>query len=121
MRVYTDEDFPAAALLPVRAAGHDVLTALAAGMANRGLPDSAQLEFAVRADRLLLTMNRNHFAQLHRRGITHSGIVVCTRNFEWRVLGDVLVLAFERFPDLRGRLLRVQRGGTVLEPPSHGD
>jgi hypothetical protein len=115
MLAYIDEDVPLPAVAGLRAAGHDVLTALQAGMANRGIPDEQQLEFAATSGRTLITMNRNDFSQLHRRGIAHHGIIVCTRKLDAVALGGSLVKALADFPDIAGALLRVNAGATVLD------
>ena len=62
----------------LRRMGHDVLTALEAGQANRGIPDPDVLAFAIGVGRAVLTLNRRHFARLHRQVNFHCGIVVCT-------------------------------------------
>ena len=57
-RFLADENFPAAAVVCLRTLGHDVLTAMAAGLANRSAPDAEILEYADAAGRAVLTQNR---------------------------------------------------------------
>ena len=44
--LYADENFPLQAVETLRRLGHDVLTALDAGQANRAIADDEVLEFA---------------------------------------------------------------------------
>lgn len=67
-RFYANENFPLQTVRELRMLGHDVLTSLEAGNANRSEPDEAGLVFAARENRILLTQNRLHFLRLHRRG-----------------------------------------------------
>ena len=71
---YADENFPHPAVEHLRKLGHDVLTAREAGQADQQIFDEAVLEFALTADRALLTMNRRDFIRLHRLRPKHSGI-----------------------------------------------
>jgi hypothetical protein len=78
-RFYANENFPFQAVRELRRLGHDVLTSLEAGNANRSVPDEEVLTFAASGDRVLLTQNRLHFLRLHQRAaIGHAGIVICT-------------------------------------------
>jgi hypothetical protein len=75
---YADEDFSHVVVAVLRRLGHDVLTIKEAGKAGKGTPDSEVLADATAADRIVLTFNRRHFIRLHKSGIRHRGIVVCT-------------------------------------------
>ncbi len=78
-RFYANENFPFTVVEELRRLGHDVLTSLEAGNANRSVPDQEVLAYAAAQERILLTLNRKHFVRLHgRSGIAHAGIVVCT-------------------------------------------
>lgn len=46
--------------------------------ANQSLTDEEVLSMARSKKRALLTANRKHFIQLHRRQPEHAGIIVCT-------------------------------------------
>jgi hypothetical protein len=48
------------------------------GKANQSIPDDEVLALATERRRGLLTTNRRHFIQLHRRTAGHGGIIVCT-------------------------------------------
>ncbi len=77
-RLYADEDFPYPVVEHLRQLGHDVLTTLDAGRANRGIADQDQLAFATSLGRAVLTRNRGHFARLHSRSALHAGIISIT-------------------------------------------
>ena len=62
---YTNENFPIKAAQYLREMGHDVLTSHEAGNANQRIPDADVLEFAAKAGRVLLTINRRDFIELH--------------------------------------------------------
>ena len=79
LRFYLDEDSMRRALVEgLRARGVDVLTALEAGMIERG--DDEHLAFATAEGRALLSFNVGDFARLHAawlaRGAVHAGIVL---------------------------------------------
>ena len=109
-RFYANENFPPAVVEELRRLGHDVLTSLEAGNANRSVPDQEVLAYAAEQERVLLTLNRKHFVRLHERpGITHAGIVACTfdpdsRHQAIRIEQSVLAAG-----GTTGRLLRVNR------------
>lgn len=83
-RLYTNENMPRQVVDELRRLGHDVLTSLEAGNANAAVPDEEVLAFAVAERRILVTLNRRHFIQLHnRRTGEHAGIVVCSYDPEF--------------------------------------
>ena len=78
-KLYSNENFPLAVVRELRALGHDVLTSLEAGQANRRIADEDVLDFATSEERALLTQNRRDFLRLHNSGTAnHSGIILCT-------------------------------------------
>lgn len=77
-RFYSDENFPAPVSAALRRLGHDVLTIQEAGGGNQGIEDEAVLEFARSHERILVSINRKHFIQLHTLKPDHCGIIVCT-------------------------------------------
>jgi len=93
-------DVRLAALL--RQGGHDILTTVEAGRANRALSDADQLEFATQAGRAIFTHNVKDFVPLatqwHAQGKRHSGIVVCERK-AISELHQRLLLLFDAYPD----------------------
>ena len=55
-RFYANENFPVQAVRELRRLGHDVLTSLESGNANRSVPDEAVLGFA--AERVICDIHR---------------------------------------------------------------
>jgi len=106
---YSDENFPLQAVEVLRRLGHDVLTALEAGQANRGIADDEVLEFATSLGRTLLTLNRWQFIALHSRTPKHSGIVVCTQDPDVERLATAIDKETTAAPALPGVLIRVVR------------
>ncbi len=79
LRLLIDEDSQARPLVAMlRQAGHDVLTASEAGLAQRS--DAALLSAAQSDRRIVLTLNYRHFRELHDSGAEHSGITVVCRD-----------------------------------------
>lgn len=79
IRLYLDEDTISRALISaLRARNVDVLTAQEAN--NMGIPDEAQLAYALSQQHVLFTFNTRDFVQLHTqylaRGQEHTGIIV---------------------------------------------
>ena len=77
-RLYANENFPLPAVQELRRLGHDVLTIQQTGRAEQAVPDEEVLAFAKTQSRAVITLNRKHFARLHRQQPDHSGIIVCT-------------------------------------------
>ena len=111
-RFYANENFPLQAVRELRRLGHDVLTSLAAGNANRSVPDEEVLAFAGE-QRILLTQNRLHFLRLHQHGVTaHAGIVVCTYDPNFKRLARRIHEQVSAAAELGGKMLRVHRPGS---------
>jgi uncharacterized protein YbjT (DUF2867 family) len=108
-RLYANENFPLPVVEALRAAGHEVITVAETGKAEQSWPDEAVLEFAIQADRVLLTLNRRHFIRLHEKSVRHAGIIVCT--FDPDFAGQALRIdaAIRSRSDLRGELIRINR------------
>ena len=86
-RFYSNENIPFHTVRELRQLGHDVLTSLEAGNANRSVPDEEVLIFAASEKRILITQNRLHFLCLHQLlVVAHAGIVVCTYDPDFRRL-----------------------------------
>ena len=94
----------------LRRSGHDVLTSLDAGKANVSIPDPEVLAFAASENRILLTHNRRHFLQLHRRRTTaHMGMVLCTFDADFAALAQRIHEAVVVAGDMRDGAIRVNR------------
>lgn len=108
--LYSNENFPLPAVLELRLLGHDVLTIQETGRADRALPDEAVLAFAADQQRILLTLNRRHFILLHNAGKPHAGIIACTFDPDFVALARRVHTALAQEPDMRQKLVRVNRG-----------
>ena len=109
-RFYANENFPLQTVRELRRLGHEVLTSLESGNANRSVPDEAVLGFATENRRVLLTQNRLHFLRLHQRStIEHSGIVICTFDPDFRRLAQRIQEQISSTDRLAGSLWRVNR------------
>jgi hypothetical protein len=60
----------------------------------------------------MLTFNRRHFIRLHQQGISHFGVIVCTRDPDVVALAHRIHQAIVGCADLKNQLIRVNR------PPS---
>lgn len=85
MKIKLDENLPAGAAPLLRAAGHDVDTAIEEGLA--GADDAVVLTAATNEDRALVTLDTD-FANVRRYPIgAHAGIVVLRlRDQRWRAV-----------------------------------
>jgi predicted nuclease of predicted toxin-antitoxin system len=82
-QLYVNENFPLPVVKLLREFGHDVLTSADAGNANQRIPDEDVLQFSISQNRILLTLNRRDFIQLHRQNPIHSGIIICTEDVDF--------------------------------------
>ncbi len=105
-----DENFPQPSVEALRAYGWDVLTLLEAGLAEQAFPDEDVLTFATEQGRAVLTFNRKDFIRLHKIVAAHSGIVVCTFDFDFPRLTKNVITAIEQEDDLTNKLIRVTKG-----------
>ena len=108
-RLYADEDFPLPVVDALRQMGHDVLTAQQSGKANQSIPDSAVLVYATEQGRVLLTLNRRDFVQLHLANAHHAGLVVCRADLDFPALAQRIDAALRSLTRHDGQLLRVNR------------
>ena len=92
---YADENFRYPVIEELRKLGHDVVTSQEAGRAGQGIDDEIVLGDAQTRSRILLTQNREDFKKLHKKGLPHQGIVVCTYDRDAEALSP---------PDRRGRV-----------------
>jgi predicted nuclease of predicted toxin-antitoxin system len=110
-KLYSNENFPLQVVRQLRLLGHDVLTSLEAGQANRRIPDDEVLRFAAMQERVLLMQNRRDFLKLHNSGrVNHSGIVLCTADpdFAGQAMRiDAALPSFQK--DLPNGIIRVNR------------
>lgn len=107
---YANENFPRRTVEALRTMGHDVLTTQDAGNAGKAIPDDEVLDFATRAGRAVLTLNRRDFIRLHKQGVAHAGIVVCTEDLDPASQAARVHDSVGTLPTLAGQLVRVYRG-----------
>jgi predicted nuclease of predicted toxin-antitoxin system len=109
-KLYVNENFPLPVVLLLRNLGYDVLTSMDAGNANQRIPDDDVLKFSTSQNRILITLNRRDFIQLHRINPVHSGIIVCTEDADFTALANRIHVALltnkNQFTD---QLIRVYR------------
>ena len=109
-RFYSNENFPAQSVRELRGLGHEVLTSLEAGNANRAVTDEEVLRFAASEGRILLTQNRLHFLKLHwSEAISHAGMVVCTYDPNFQRLAMRIHELIMTEETMAGKALRVYR------------
>ncbi len=108
-RLYTNENFPQPAVEKLRALGHDVETTQDAGKSGQAVPDQAVLDHATASNRILITLNRRHFVQLHMRNQRHAGIIVCSFDRDFAALADRIHQALHASVSLHGQLVRINR------------
>jgi Domain of unknown function (DUF5615) len=87
-KLYVNENFPLPVVNFLRNLGHDVLTSLDAGNANQRIPDDDVLKFSTIQNRVLLTLNRRDFIRLLYLNSTHSGIIVCTEDADFKAFAN---------------------------------
>jgi predicted nuclease of predicted toxin-antitoxin system len=108
-RLYANENFPFPAVEELRRLGHDVLTVQETGKAERSASDEEVLAFSKAEGRILLTLNRKHFIQLHRQQPEHMGIVVCSFDPDFVAFAHRIHETLEARQDFSSQLLRVNR------------
>lgn len=104
-----DENFSAEASKMLSEFGHDLITLQDLNLAGIKYPDEKVLKTAKKAGRCVLTFNRKDFIKLHRQGITHAGIVVCTYNPDPTRLASKIHSAIKEFDRLHNQLIRIYR------------
>ena len=107
-KLFADEDFDGLVIPELQALGHDVLTADAAGLARKKTPDSVILSFATTQGRAVLTHDTD-FIKLHKQGIAHAGILLCTRDPDRVALAQRIDRAIGDNAPLDNKLIRVRR------------
>jgi hypothetical protein len=107
--LYADENVPLPVVVALRAAGHDVLTAVEDGRANQQVPDPDVLARAAGLGRAVLTGNRRHFVRLHRANPAHAGVVAYTEDLDFLALAARIDAAVTAAPTLAGQLIRVNK------------
>lgn len=115
MKVYLDEDLSPGIAHLLRRRGVDATSALEVG--NSQLGDRAQLEYATRQARAIVTRNVVDFLELARDAVAsnawHAGIILIPSSFrgdEYQAIADAIVQASKTYPKgLDGVVLYVPR------------
>ncbi len=110
-KLYANENFPILVVHQLREFGHDVLTTLEAGKANKAIEDAEVVKFASSEERAVLTLNRKHFVRLHQSGMPHRGIIVCTYDPDFTGQAKRIDSELQKAVDLRQTLIRINRPG----------
>ena len=115
MKVYLDEDLSPNIAELLRRRGMDASSAQDIG--NTHLDDRAQLKYAAREGRAIVTANVVDFIQLAHEAVAtntqHGGIVLVPSSFrrdEFRAIADAIVEALEPYrAGLEGLILYIKR------------
>lgn len=110
-RIYTNENFPQQAVERLRLLGHDVETSHDAGNSGCAMPDESVLDYAIRCQRVVVTLNRRHFVALHAKHPDHWGIVVCSFDPDFNGLAGRIHGVLSGIGEHRNCLLRINRPG----------
>jgi len=116
-RLYTNENFPQPAVDALRKLGHDVLTTHEAGNSNAGIPDEEVVRCATTDGRVVVTLNRKDFMQIHRANAKHAGIIVCSVDSDFDGLAARIDAELASKPSLVGELVRVNKPSTTAPRP----
>ena len=108
-RLYANENFPFPVVEHLRQLGHDVETTYGSGKDNQAIPDEEVLEYAIRENRAVLTLNRKDFIRLHRSDPQHAGIVACTFDPDFAAQAHRIHEAIVAQGALDNQLVRVNR------------
>jgi predicted nuclease of predicted toxin-antitoxin system len=108
-RLLADENFPLPAVDELRRLGHDVLTIADVGRSGQAWADAEVLAFARDGGRALISLDRRDFMRLHRDGMPHAGLVLCTLDLDFLGQARRIHEAVAAAGELSGAVLRVNR------------
>jgi uncharacterized protein with PIN domain len=94
-KFYADENFRYPIVEALRQLGHDVRTCQEEGRAGQGIDDDV-LADALAMGRIVITQNRGDFKKLHKKGVPHQGVVICTYDSDTEALARRIVDAVAR-------------------------
>lgn len=113
--LYSNENFPLAAVHSLRDFGHDVLTTLEAGQANQAIQDEAVVQYAINLNRIVITLNKRDFINIHRKNSNHVGIIVCSTDSDFFALAERVNNALQEHNPAHGKLIRVNKRGHTVD------
>lgn len=106
-KLYFDEDMSAIVAAKLRKIGWDVLTTQQAG--NSGKSDVAQLEYASREGRILVTRNYADFQEIHQQFLQkrkpHAGIIICFWRPDSQRMVEALIETLEKVSSQKSQTL----------------
>ncbi|NBD34228.1 MAG: hypothetical protein GVY17_14985 [Cyanobacteria bacterium] len=108
-RFYSNENFPQIMVELLREKGYDILTSKEAGQANQAISDPSVLEFGIKSNRIIITLNRDDFIHLHRQKQQHCGIVICKTDRDYQGQVDFLHNYLQTQVSLERRLIRIKK------------
>jgi hypothetical protein len=86
-----------------------VVTVEDVGRSGQRWPDADVLEYARTEGRILLTLNRRDFLNLHRRDSEHAGMILCTLDIDFTGQATRIADALMQAESLDGKAVRVNR------------
>ena len=116
-RLYADENVVSAIVARLQSLGHDAITVLEDGRANRQTPDLEVLQRAIELGRCVITNNRHHFHRLHASTPAHHGILTFTTDLQYDRLADRIHEAIASADSLENRLIKVVRPNPPTASP----
>lgn len=110
--LYANENFPLPVVEKLRRLGHNVLTIQETSKAGQSMSDAEVLSNASADGRVVLTLNRKHFINLHNINSKHEGIIVCTFDPDFISQAERIHETIESEAHISGHLIRVNRPAT---------
>lgn len=109
-RFYANENFPLDLVKELRRLGYDVLTSYEAGQANQSISDENVLKFAQEIERVVITLNRADFINLHKQAKAHSGIFICKEDRDYQGQAEKIhEFISNASQSLKDRLIRIKK------------
>lgn len=110
IKLYANENFPVETVVILRSLGYDILSTHDVGQSNLKIPDEEVLAFAIVEKRAIITVNRKDFKRLHHSSPTHFGIIICTKNDDFKDFAACIHNVLVQYEgDISNQLIRVYR------------
>jgi len=93
----------------LREKGYNILTSKEAGQANQAIADPSVLEFGIKSNRIIITLNRDDFIYLHRKNQQHYGIIICKTDRDYQGQVEFLHNYLQTQVSLERRLIRIKK------------
>jgi len=108
-RFYSNENFPQIMVELLREKGYNILTSKEAGQANQAISDPSVLEFGIKSNRIIITLNRDDFIHLHLKNQQHCGIIICKTDRDYQGQVEFLHNYLQTQVSLDCRLIRIKK------------